>query len=235
MVMVTAGSVMMGSPVGEGNGDERPQHTVTIEKPFAVARFAVTFDEWDACAADGGCNGYAPMDQGWGRGRRPVINVSWDDASAYAAWLSRKTGKTYRFLSEAEREYVTRAGTTTPFWWGAPIATSQANYDGTVAYDNAPAGEYRGKTLPVDSFQPNDWGLYQVHGNIWEWVADCYRDSYAGSPTDGSAWTSAECSFRVLRGGSWISSSRDLRSANRYWYAADVRRADVGLRLARTL
>jgi formylglycine-generating enzyme required for sulfatase activity len=235
MVVVPTGSFTMGSPASEGNGDEGPQHAVTFEKQLAVGRFAVTFDEWDACAADGGCNGYEAMDQGWGRGRRPVINVSWDDASAYAAWLSRKTGKTYRLLSEAEREYVARAGTTTPFWLGASIATSQANYDGTVAYGNESTGEHRGKTLPVGSFQPNDWGLYQVLGNVWEWVADCYHDSYTGAPTDGSAWTSAECSFRVLRGGSWNSSARDLRSANRYWYATDVRRADGGLRLARTL
>jgi formylglycine-generating enzyme required for sulfatase activity len=120
MVVVPSGSFTMGSPASEeGRGNEEgPQHSVTLAKPFAVGRFAVTFDEWDACVADGGCNGHRPDDKGWGRGRQPVINVSWADAKAYVAWLSRKTGKPYRLLSEAEREYVTRAGTTTPFWWG---------------------------------------------------------------------------------------------------------------------
>ncbi len=133
MVVVPAGSFTMGAPANEeGNApDEFPQHMVTFARQFAVGRFALTFDEWEACAADGGCNGYRPADQGWGRGRRPVINVSWDDARSYVAWLSRKTDRTYRLLSEAEREYVLRAGTTTPFWWGGSIATSQANYDGT--------------------------------------------------------------------------------------------------------
>jgi formylglycine-generating enzyme required for sulfatase activity len=149
---------------------------VTLARPFAVGRFAVTFDEWDACAADGGCNGYKPEDKGWGRGRRPVIEVSWDDAKAYVAWLSKTTGKTYRQLSEAEREYVTRAGTTTPFWWGNSISTSQANYDGTSVN-----GEYRQQTLPVGSLQPNPWGLYHVHGNVWEWVEDCNHGSYSGA------------------------------------------------------
>ena len=144
---------------------------------------------WDACVAAGGCNGYKPGDQGWGR-RRPVINVSWDDAKAYVAWLSRATGKPYRLLSEAEREYVTRAGTTTPFWWRPSITTSQANYDGASYSIGFMKCEYRKQTLPVNSFQPNPWGLYQVLGNVWEWTEDCWHDSYAGAPADGSAWTS---------------------------------------------
>src|SRR5262249_37660295 len=117
MVVMPAGSFMMGSPANEAKreGDEGPQHRVSFAKAFAVGRFAVTFDEWDACVADRGCSGYRPSDQNWGRGRRPVIHVSWDDAQAYVSWVSRKTGKTYRLLSEAEREYVTRAGTSTPF------------------------------------------------------------------------------------------------------------------------
>ena len=170
----------MGSPASEKerNSDEGPQHRVTFARQFAVGKFAVTFDEWDACVGDGGCNGHRPEDEGWGRGKRPVINVNWDDAKAYVAWLSRKTGKTYRLLSEAEREYVARAGTTTPFWWGSTISTSQANYDGNSTYGSGSKGEYRQKTVPVDSFQPNPWGLYQVHGNVWEWTEDCYKDSY---------------------------------------------------------
>jgi formylglycine-generating enzyme required for sulfatase activity len=123
--------------------------------------------------------------------------VSWNDAKAYVAWLSKTTGKPYRLLSEAEREYVTRAGTTTAFWWGPYITAEQANQD--------EKGQYRQLTLPVDSLTPNPWGLYQVHGNAWEWFEDCYHDNYTGAPIDGSAWTSGDCIFRVLRGGSWVS------------------------------
>jgi formylglycine-generating enzyme required for sulfatase activity len=203
---------------------------VTLARPFAVGRFAVTFDEWDACAADGGCNGYKPEDKGWGRGRRPVIEVSWDDAKAYVAWLSKTTGKTYRLLSEAEREYVTRAGTTTPFWWGNSISTSQANYDGTSVN-----GEYRQQTLPVGSLQPNPWGLYHVHGNVWEWVEDCNHGSYSGAPSDASAWTFEDCSLRVIRGGSWYNIPQLLRSAYREGLASDKRFNDTGFRVGRTL
>ena len=153
MVVVPAGSFMMGSPASEEDRSphEGPQHRVTFRPAFAVGKFAVTFDEWDACVADGGCNGYRPKDEGWGRGKRPVINVSWNDAKAYVAWLSRKTGKTYRLLSEAEREYVTRAGTTTPFWWGSSISTSQANYDGmpsTAAARRVSTGRRRCRSIP---------------------------------------------------------------------------------------
>ena len=239
MVVVQVGSFTMGSPVSEENrdDDEGPRHRVTFARQFGVGRFAVTFDEWNACVADGGCNGYRPSDQGWGHGRLPVINVSWDDAKTYVAWLSRKTGKTYRLLSEAEREYVTRAGTTTPFWWGSQISTSLANYNGNYSYGNGPKGEYRQRTLPVDSFSPNPWGLYQVHGNVWEWVEDCYNKNYSGAPSDGSAWTSGDCSLRVLRGGSWVNDPEHLRSANREGNTTvvDVRVNLYGFRVARTL
>jgi formylglycine-generating enzyme required for sulfatase activity len=236
MVAVPAGSFTMGSPEAEPErtGDEGPQHAVTIGKRFAIGRYALTFDEWDACVAEGGCGGYAPEDQGWGHGRRPVINVSWNDAQAYAAWLSRKTGKTYRLLSEAEREYVTRAGTTTPFWWGATITTSQANYNGTDAFAGGAKGEYRHQTLPVDSFAPNPFGLFQVHGNVWEWVEDCWHAGYAGAPADGSAWTSPECNLRVVRGGSWFYAPGGLRSANRDRAKPANRYYDYGFRVART-
>jgi formylglycine-generating enzyme required for sulfatase activity len=236
MVVVPPGSFAMGSPASEEGRitDESPQHSVTISSPLAVGRFAVTFDEWDACVADGGCNGYKPTDY-WGRGRQPVINVSWDDAKAYVAWLSRKTGKTYRLLSEAEREYVTRAGTTTPFWWGASMSVTQANGDGRTPYAGGPIGEYRQKTVPVDSFQPNPWGLYQVHGNVYDWVEDCWHNNYAGAPTDGSAWVSGDCSRRVLRGGSWGNVPRDLRSAIRFRDISADRLASVGFRVGRAL
>jgi formylglycine-generating enzyme required for sulfatase activity len=240
MVVVQAGHFTMGSPSSEDgrSNDEGPQHAVTIANSFAVGRFAVTFDEWDQCLAEGGCNGYRPSDVGWGRGRHPVINVSFDDAKAYLTWLSRKTGKTYRLLSEAEREYVTRAGTTTPFWWGSSISTDQANYDGSsFSYGGGPKGENRHRTLPVDAFQSNPWGLYQVHGNVWDWVEDCWHENYRGAPSDGSAWVSGDCKEHVIRGGSWYGKAWYLRSAIRAHNAADYRNgnADHGFRVARTL
>jgi formylglycine-generating enzyme required for sulfatase activity len=237
MVVVPAGGFTMGSPESEPerSNDEGPQHRVTNPKPFAAGRFVVTFAEWDACAADGGCGGYRPYDQGWGRGDRPVINVSWDDAKMYVGWLSKKTAQPYRLLSEAEREYATRAGTATPFWWGSAITTGQANYDGNDTYGGGSKGEYRQKTLPVNAFKPNPWGLYQVHGNVWEWVEDCWHDSYQGAPPDGSAWTSGECKSRVLRGGSWYGSPRLLRSAFHNNSFPGYRKDSAGFRVARTI
>jgi formylglycine-generating enzyme required for sulfatase activity len=237
MVVVRAGKFTMGSPDSERghNPDESPQHPVTFPSPFAVGRFAVTFEEWDACVAEGGCNGYKPPDQGWGRGRRPVTNVSWDDAKAYSVWLSEKTGRRYRLLSEAEREYVTRAGTSSAFWWGASISTSQANFDGEFPYDESRTGEFRGKTVVVDSFLPNPWGLYQVHGNLYDWVEDCYHDSYRGAPSDGTAWTSDDCHVHVARGGSWLDDPRSLRSAYRLHLPAAMRFRNLGFRVERAL
>jgi len=235
--MVPPGGFTMGSPVNEEGRFEHegPQHAVTISKPFAAGRFAVTFEEWNACVADGGCAGYQPKDQSWGRGKRPVINVSWSHAAQYAAWLSKKTGKPYRLLSEAEREYVTRAGSTTPFWFGSTIVASQASFDGSYAYAKGPKGEHRQMTLPVDAFPPNTAGLYQVHGNVWEWVEDCYHPDYTGAPTDGSAWTTGDCSRRMVRGGAWYTPPRDLRSAARNEVNADRIGPGTGFRVARTL
>ena len=181
--------------------------------------------------ADGDCNGYSPNDGGWGRGRRPVIYVSWNDAKTYVHWLSNKTGKAYRLLSEAEREYVTRAGTATPYWWGASISTRLANYyDGTRS-----SREDQQQTLPVDSFEPNPWGLYQVHGNIWEWTEDCYHDDYRGAPSDGSAWTSGDCGSRVIRGGSWTDLPGNVRAASRTSASAGDWDGLEGFRVARSL
>jgi formylglycine-generating enzyme required for sulfatase activity/uncharacterized caspase-like protein len=217
MVVVPKGSFTMGSPASEpGRYDvEGPRHEVHFAEPFAVGKFAVTFDEWDACVSDGGCGGYRPGDEGWGRGLRPVINVSWDDAQAYVKWLAGKTRKPYRLLSEAEWEYAARAGTTTIFWWGNSISTDKANYDGTYTYNGGPKGAYRQKTLPVDSFKPNPWGLYNMLGNAWQWVQDCFEETYSGASDDGSAVTTSSCNARVLRGGSWGSNPRVLRAAVR--------------------
>jgi formylglycine-generating enzyme required for sulfatase activity len=243
MVVVPTGDFLMGSPDGEegSDADERPQHAVTIAYLFAVGRFAVTFDEWDACVSAGGCRSYQPADRGWGRGRRPVINVWWEDAKAYVGWLSRETGKAYRLLSEAEREYVTRAGTTTPFWWGTSISSRHANYDGKFPYPSGAKekGEFRRETLPVDAFDPNPWGLYQVHGNVFEWVEDCWYPNYEGAPADGSARTEPDCPQHVLRGGSWNFAPWHLRAANRGRLAAAAFASGgvvgVGFRVARTL
>ena len=225
MIVVPAGSFAMGSLTNELGHDsnEGPQHRVTFALPFAVGKFALTFDNWDACVDHGGCAGYRPSDQGWGRGRQPVINLSWNDANAYVAWLSKTTGRPYRLLSEAEREYVTRAGTTTPFWWGNSISTNQANYNGNYTYGSEVKGIYRARTLAVDSFEPNSWGLFQVHGNVWEWVEDCFHSDYVDAPTDGSPRTSGDCRTRVLRGASWDRKPAYLRSAARTrlgWFRA---------------
>jgi len=237
MIVVPSGRFTMGSPSSEtGRGyDEGPQHQVTFSRNFVVGQFAVTFEEWDACVADGGCNGYRPSDEGWGRSRRPVINVSWGDGQTYVKWLSSKTGKTYRLLSEAEREYVTRAGTETPFWWGASSNPNQANYDGNYTYNNGPKGLYRKQTVPVDTFAPNSWGLYQVHGNLSEWTEDCWNANYNGAPTDGRASTSGDCNHRVLRGGSWNTHPWNLRAAFRGRSTSSVRNNVIGFRVARTL
>jgi formylglycine-generating enzyme required for sulfatase activity len=154
--------------------------------------------------------------------------VSWDDARKYVAWVNSKTGKTYRLLSESEREYVTRAGSTTPFWWGSSITPKQANYDDR-------GFESRHKTMPVDSFAANPWGLYNVHGNVWEWTQDCWNDSNDRNPGDGSASSSGDCSRHALRGGSWVSYAAGLRAASRVWYAVNYRGSRNGFRVARTL
>ena len=224
MVTVPAGSFVMGSPAGEEgrDDDEGPQRTVTIGRAFAVGKFEVTFAEWDACVAGGGCNGYRPEDRGWGRGNRPVIYVNWNDAQAYVQWLSNRTGKRYRLLSEAEWEYVARAGTTTPFSFGNTITPAQARF----ASD---------RTAAVGSFPANRFGLHDMHGNVWEWTEDCYNGSYAGAPSDGSAWRSGDCSRPVLRGGSWYNYPRYLRSAGRDGNDPSHRVNYVGFRVARTL
>ncbi len=228
MVVIAPGSFMMGAPANEnGYRDaEAPEHKVTIAKPFAVGRFAVTFDEWDACVADKGCNFIRPEDEGWGRGRRPVINVTWNEAKLYVDWLRRKAGKAYRLLSKAEWEFVARAGTTTPYWTGNSIAKTQANF-----------GDYKhGRTAPVDSFAPNPWGLYQLAGNTYEWVEDCDHVNYKGAPADGSTYVVrdffGDCKKRVYRGGSWGSAEQALRSAYRDWTYPDIRMNTRGFRVA---
>jgi formylglycine-generating enzyme required for sulfatase activity len=170
--------------------------------------------------------------------RHPVVCVNWDDAKAYVVWLASTTGKNYRLLSEAEREYVTRAGTTTPFWWGSTITTDRANYNPTagVVYKGAESqGEYRQRTVTVDSFEPNPWGLYNVHGNVFEWTEDCWNETYEGTPADGSARITGQCNYRVRKGGDWGSADSILRADGHFRDLAGDRRYGNGFRVARTL
>jgi formylglycine-generating enzyme required for sulfatase activity len=241
MVVAPAGEFLMGAPGGEpGRGkDEGPQRRVVIAQPFAVGKFEVTFAEWDACAAQGGC-AQKPGDEGWGRGKHPVINVSWQDAVQYTAWLAAKTGKPYRLLSEAEWEYAARGVTKatdphTPFATGETIGYKQANFDANFTYGSGKAGVYRQRTLDVGSLPPNAFGLYDMHGNVWEWVQDCYRPSYEGAPADGSAVVSGDCPLHVMRGGSWNYYPKLLRSAYRYATPPGVRLNCAGFRAARSM
>lgn len=214
-------------------------HPVSIENAYFIGRYEVTFAEYARFAL--ATWRQMPDDNGWQpREQRPVINVSWRDAVDYAKWLSTETGKKYRLPSEAEWEYATRAETTTRFSSGACINTDQANYDGRLSYRNCPATDvYRGKTVEVGSLGfPNRWGLYDVHGNVWEWVQDCWHENYDGAPNDGSAWGmagSGDCGQGVLRGGSWISKPSNLRSTNRNKSHPENRRHNIGFRLAQSL
>lgn len=234
MVAVAAGRFTMGASPDDpaAQAGEHPQRTVQIDRPFAVSRFEITFDEWEACALEGGCNGHKPEDAGWSRGSRPVIYVSWDDAKAYVDWLRRKTGKSYRLMTEAEWEYASRAGTTTPYSTGNAITTAQAVFDNSgLAGDR---GDYLGKTVAVGSYPPNPYGLHDMHGNVWEWVEDCWNETHAGAPVDGSA-RGGDCSRRVVKGGAWYFEAEYLRAAARQSYPAASRLNVVGFRVARGL
>jgi formylglycine-generating enzyme required for sulfatase activity len=230
MVVIPAGSFWMGSAEAEPgrDEDEEPRHQVEIRHPFAVGRTPVTFAEYDHFAAS--TKREKPFDERWGRGNRPVIRVSWEDAVAYAQWLSDQTGKRYRLPSEAEWEYAARAGTETPWSFG-----NAASDLGAVAWYSENSD---GQTHPVGEKEVNPWGLHDVHGNVWEWVQDCWHDSYDGAPTDGSAWGAearGDCGRRVVRGGSWGYDPVGLRSAGRNWVGADIRYNDLGFRLAQDL
>jgi len=231
MVVVRAGEFIMGSPASEAgrNDNEEPQHHVVFARPFAVAKFHVTFDDWDACVAYGDCDRRV-SDSGYGRGRHPVFNVTWDDARHYAAWLSRMTGKPYRLLSESEFEYAARAGTQTPYPWGDEIGKNNANCEGCDS-------QWEGKQpSPVESFAANQFGLHDMQGNVWQWIEDCYHGDYRGAPQDGSAWIEgADCSVRVARGGSWLMNPQTLRSANRSNATTADRNYNLGFRVGRML
>lgn len=234
MIAVPAGSFEMGAPVSEPQSSyvERPVHTVTVPG-FWMSETAITFGQWGACVSAGGCS-HVPDDQGWGGGSRPVVDVNWHEAREYVQWLSEQTGQTYRLPTEAEWEYAARAGSTTRYSTGNCIDTSQANFQGGAPAPGCPGGLYREQTSPVETFAPNAWGLYEMHGNVWEWVEDCWHGNYDGAPDDGSAWTgSGQCDAAVLRGGSWSMGGRSIRSATRAYDQKTVRNRYRGFRVVR--
>jgi formylglycine-generating enzyme required for sulfatase activity len=229
MIVIPAGTFMMGSSAREPGrlDNEAPQHQVTIVRPFAISKYELTFEDWDTCAGFGDCDPEI-SDSGWGRGSHPVINLTWEDAQRYVHWLSRLTGKPYRLLSEAEYEYAARAGTSTAYPWGNDIGTNRANCQACGSkWDNM-------QPAPVGSFAPNAFGLYDMVGNVSEWVEDCYHTNYVGAPADGSAWVS-DCRRRVIRGGSWSNNPQNLRVASRTGSTTDLRVSTLGFRIARTL
>jgi formylglycine-generating enzyme required for sulfatase activity len=227
MVEIEPGSFMMGAYEVdlESKPAERPPHRVTIAHAFAIGKYEVTFEEYDRCTAAGRCP--EAFDEGWSRGRHPVVNVSWNDAQQYAAWLSEVSGKHYRLPTEAEWEYAARAGSATAYWWGAAADLERANCRGC-------ASEWAGKrSETVGSFPPNAWGLYDTAGNVWEWVQDCWHQDYAGAPADGRAWDDSpdgKC-LRVLRGGAWSFGPEALRSPGRMKFPASYRAGAAGFRL----
>jgi formylglycine-generating enzyme required for sulfatase activity len=246
LVAVAPGAFVMGSPSDEPgrDDDEGPPRELALAKPLAVGRFEVTFAEWDACVAGGGCGGHRPDDRGWGRDRRPVIDVSFDDAQAYLAWLSGKTGQRYRLLGEAEWEYVARAGDRGPNPWGDQDARACrfASLHDEVGRERngsdwAAAGcsDGHAQTAPVGGFAPNAWGLHDILGNVAEWTADCWVEDLAGLPHDGAPGGAGDCSSRALRGGSWQEYLDGMRYAARSSARAATRTGYDGFRVARDL
>ncbi len=226
MTVIQAGSYIMGS---DGRHKiERPAHKVTITKPFAMGIYEVTFDEWQACFIDSGC-ARVPDDHKWGKGRRPVMNITWFETQSYLKWLSKKTGYTYRLPTEAEWEFAARGGTTTEFWWGDEVGENLAN-----CRDCKSKWSKKG-SAPVGSFSPNPYGLYDVHGNEWEWLQDCWNPSHEGAPSDGSPRLDGNCQLRVIRSGSWYYFSKNIRSAWRFKNDARVKSYGIGMRVLREL
>lgn len=226
MMRLEGGMSIRGDLKGDGDSDERPPTEIEI-KEFAIGVYEVTFEEYDRFCVSTGCR--LPDDQGWGRGRRPVVNVTWDMANAFTRWLSRQTGDRYRLPTDAEWEYAARGGTKTRFWWGdePDVARSNCAECGSL-WD----GE---KTSRVGRFNPNPFGLHDTAGNVFEWVADCWSDDFSQAPKDGSALEKPECGVRVIRSGAWSFPQREVRSANRWRNFQSRRSDDTGFRVAREL
>jgi formylglycine-generating enzyme required for sulfatase activity len=258
LVVLGAGSYTMGSPASEPERDpDEPQRRIAIGRPFAMASTPVTWNQWEACVRDNWCEGAAidqalrsnpdgsrnPQYKDHGRGTRPAVGMSWYDAQRFVGWLNWKTGNddAYRLPSEAEWEYAARAGTTTAFPWGESIDYNRGNFGLRGHGDRGPYAEGRDRwldeTAPVGSFEPNAWGLYDMHGNVFEWTQDCYEADLAHAPVDGSASTEGDCSVRVFRNGTFTSNPYMQRSARRGApYPAITRgRNYLGFRVAKTL
>ena len=230
MVVIPAGEFRMGCrSLLECVHSEKPVHDVSILQPFAVSKYEITFEQWDRCTSAGGCNGHRAADEDWGRQNRPVVNVSWEDAQAYVSWLSKETGGDYRLPSESEWEYAARAGTTTRYFWGSDSGKNRANCNGYCR------DQWKSTTAPVGSFAANAFGLYDLHGNVYEWTEDCWNDSYTGAPSEGSPWVKGDCANRVIRGGSWLSHPERATVSRRTNAPVFERANSIGFRVARTI
>jgi len=223
LIGLNAGSFTMGSATSDPT--ERPPHHVTIPHAFAIGKYEVTVEQWNACADANACP-RIPTDPPEAH-KAPARDISWDDAQQYVAWLSKVTGKTYRLPTEAEWEYAARGGTSSAFWWGDQMRKGNANCKdcGEPWSDAAPAN--------VGSFAPNPYGLYDMNGSVWEWVADCWHASYKNAPVDGRAWDEPGCIARVIRGGSWREGASYMVSSTRFKYSSSVRQSQNGFRVVR--
>ena len=248
MVVLPAGTFMIGSPSSEIErhededsmaGPGGSQVRVTIHKPFAVGKYEVKWEEWAECISDGMCDGSIsrniPKNVDSNINSLPVTNIDWDDTKDYVEWLSQKSGENYRLLTEAEWEYAARSGKITAFSFGSTITSQQANFDGSYTYGESPVGDFLGKAMPVGSYKQNSFGLHDMHGNVAEWVEDCFRNSYADLPTNGSASLYNGCPLRTVRGGSWANLPRNLRSAYRTGKYPEIKSLGLGFRVARPL
>ncbi|WP_037023606.1 formylglycine-generating enzyme family protein [Cupriavidus sp. GA3-3] len=225
LVSLPAGSFTMGSSASDPA--EKPPHHVTIGQPFAIGRYEVTVEQWNACADAGGCQRVPTVADS--PKTAPVRDVSWDDAQQYVAWLSKTTGKAYRLPTEAEWEYAARGGTASAYWWGDQMRKGNANCKdcGDPWSQDAPAA--------VGTFAANPYGLHDVNGSVWEWVADCWHSSYKGAPADGRVWNENACGARVIRGGSWREGASYMVSSTRFKYSPSVRQSQNGFRVARDM
>lgn len=235
MIVIPGGSFTMGSPKDEIGHvhDEEPQIKVTLPR-FALARFETRWDEWQACVEAAIC-AEDNDDQGWGKGARPISTIDLQDTRSYIKYVNQTSGAEYRLPTESEWEYAARAGTTTPFSFGETLSTDQANYDGNGVYGSGLKGLYRNQTVEVGSFPPNPFGLFDMNGNVWEWVEDCFVDTLASTPLDGTAHAVEGCGRFVVRGGSFDHYPRAARSSIRHYMGPEDQETDLGFRVARTL
>ncbi len=226
MVAIPPGTFTLGDAAGVAS--EQPVRAVLIRKKLAFSRTEITWDQWLACVEGGGCT-RLPDDHKWGKGNRPIINITWEDATAFAAWLAKRTGKPYRLPSEAEWEYAGKAGTATRFWWGGEAGKMMAN----CRFCGSP---FDGKeSAPVASFPANPWGLHDMNGNIWEWVGDCWNPNHAGASAGGGVREDGNCDRRVVKSGSWYYIARLMGAASRDSFPRDQFSYNIGIRVIREM